>query len=159
MTYFTAEELILSFLYALVYGISYAAFVETIGALGKLFRNVPTFVQSVIIYDKLCPPSYINLTPNDRHAGLRTFATTTAFSIGFILLSYFALDGEVRLYTLIASITSFFIFKMLTKKYISGAAYAILSVVFRFSLILLRVILYPIRYIYLHKKTKNVVCK
>ena len=145
MTYFTAEELLLSFLYALVYGISYAAFIETIGVLGKLFRNVPSVVQSVIIYDKLCSPSCITLIKNDRHAGIRTFATTTAFSIGFIFLSYFALDGEVRLYTLIASITSFFIFKLLTKKYLSSTAYAILSVVFRLPLILLRVILYPIR--------------
>ena len=88
---FSFDEVFLSVILALIYGVIFSVFLSPI-----LYFFKGAFVTAVSII---------------------------FFSFGFMLLSYVALDGELRMYMLLFSLSSFF----LSKKYIFDRIFCLLK--------------------------------
>lgn len=112
MMTFSAGEIFSSVVYALIYGIAFAMMLSA-------FKAIKEGIYASLEYLK-------NLSWNDRIFSLprlkrvdfihRTSAVAHAlsillFAVGFSLLSYLSLDGQIRLYMLILSFASFYMSK------------------------------------------------
>ena len=76
------------------------------------------------------------------------------FTLGFYILSYAFLDGEIRIYMLLVSVISLFSTKNLFYSFLLGIIDRIFMVVCRILTVTLRIIFFPLRifYCYLSKK-------
>ena len=115
MIYFTAEEIYLSILHSILYGVIFAALLSAIDCILKLSKQIPDYFSSVMVYEKIfsIPRRKRADECGIRIGKLRIFVYVIGFTIGYILLSYFSLDCVFRVYTLVLSL-SFICFSKLT---------------------------------------------
>ena len=138
MIAFSIEEIAFSILAALCYGLIFSAGLSFVLALIGVAFCAPA-AGKIYMYEKIFPlPTFKELNIN-RKFGMTTWILSIAlYWLGFCLLSYLALDGELRLYMLVLSFASFYLsnfaFSAFFTKlflYFSRVFLIVLSLVFR----------------------------
>lgn len=109
---FSIAELLFSVALALLFGICFCAFIIILDILIGAFSLIPGFFSMIISFDKLLPtPRLINVQTNRQKGPLYIFLSVLIFALGFSLLSYVSLDGEIRIYMLALAFASFYLSK------------------------------------------------
>ena len=113
MIYFTAEEIFGSIIYAALYGGGFAAFYVLATFLSEELIMIKYVLKSSAKYDKFfeIPESLkcgdTKAEVSDTLAAILKFSFILLYGVGFILLSYFALDGTFRIYLLAITLMSY----------------------------------------------------
>ncbi len=113
MIYFTAGEIFRSLIYGAIYGVLCALLCFFIRAFRLILKDVVACVRQIFFWKKISDKiildgSFDNISPSS--AGV--IVEIVSFTLGFILLSYIALDGLIRVYLLITVSASFYLSKM-----------------------------------------------
>ena len=106
MIYFTAEDIFRSILCSIIYGVGYAISLTIFEVILSQKHNFGQYLVSVSKYERLTKiehpdtslKSYVSQNP------IILAFSIFLFFIGYLLLSYFALDGVIRIYVLIIAI-------------------------------------------------------
>ena len=112
MMTFSAGEIFSSVVYALIYGIAFAMMLSAIKAIKEGVSSSFEYLKKVSSNDnifslpRLKRVDFIHRTSAVAHA-----LSILLFAVGFSLLSYLSLDGQIRLYMLILSFASFYMSK------------------------------------------------
>ena len=109
---FSTEELFTSVIFALAYGAIFAIAFSFIVVVKESLSVMIDMLKSALRYEKILPLPRFNNVKNDFKPG--AFISVIAvfmFAVGFSLLSYMALDGQLRLYMLILSFALFYLSK------------------------------------------------
>lgn len=155
MIAFTVSEIILSLISATIYGISFAILLRLLAEIVPFVRCVLLFPKEVFFYKgsireiKRCEGR--TGTPKGRFDvskifdGIYVTAAVFLFFFGFILISYAFLDGEIRLYMLIASLSCTFLAKKTVVDYFFTALGRCLFFVYSLLLMVCRIAVFPLR--------------
>lgn len=149
MTYFSFNEIIFSILCAIIYGVG-------IGSLFQVARLIPQGLYALaklpylsIIYSgkigQITTYKSAEGKGNKWTLGVSVFLKTVIFSIGLVLLSYMALDGEVRVFVILFSLLGFLL--SYTVGFLLNKLIKLLSFIYKYVVIFMRVILYPLHFI------------
>lgn len=148
MIYFSLSKVIFSIFHALIYGILFGFICSVFKYIPPVLKNIIIIPKSLIVYSGPIS-SYRFIKNRDKKAtafgNLAVFFKIVLFSLGFILLSYYSLDGEARFYLVVFSLIGVKLSRIL-----SVLLYALLLPIKRilyFLLIFLRIILYPLKII------------
>lgn len=149
MIQLTLSKVLFSVLCATCFGF----FLAVLGIAGKVvvseIKILPAVIKSVFVYDE--KPWRIErgtfrgvpLGTKSRIAQeIFQFIKIIAFSLLFILLSYFALDGQIRIYMLAIALLSLFFTRKMLSKTIFPVLCVIIGEFYRFSAIALRLAFY-----------------
>lgn len=113
MITFSIREIIFSALSAVIFGVVFSAFVCTLDMLIGVASSLPEFLIASVRFDKVFPPARLSVSARKRSVGpIYLFFCILIFALGFSLLSYISLDGEIRIYMLILSFASFYLSKI-----------------------------------------------
>jgi len=109
MIYFSFSEILLSILHALLYGVIFGSVYHVIRSLIFIIKSLVRFPKDVLFYNKLfffCGCGIITIKSNENKfiGAAKAFLETVIFTLGYILLMYYAVDGEVRVYLLLFSL-------------------------------------------------------
>ena len=147
MTTFTLKEILLSVEYAAIFGVSFAICECALFAVKSSFCGTVAFFSSIFRYNKL-----LFIEPLERRGKKRSalwiFISIMCYSLSFILLSYYTLDGCIRGYMLLISLSCVYVFK----KYVLPFVSRLISPPFIFFectiIVVLRMLLLPLRIIF-----------
>lgn len=108
MIYFTYTEIILSLIYAVLYGVLFGCsyqLIRSVVPLVKMVLEIPreSLAYGTSIFRKRKRINFEAKTKNKLVGSVSVFSAIIAFSIGYILLCYYTLDGQLRLYLLVFS--------------------------------------------------------
>ena len=170
MIVFTSEEIIYSVICAIVFGILFSA---VIFVFQNFFNIICIILSSLLRTDKKIKEKLNNTVIRKisdwliiikrigkaLFSNFKTVLTVFLFTIGFILLSYYTLDGVVRLYQLIIAffaykVTMALIFNPINKittsvvVKISDCIYSILNYI-------IKIISWPFKFLYLNFKKRK----
>ena len=110
MMTFTGREILLSALYALIYGGGFSFVYQLLIILVRTVKAMPSLAVEILNADKIFPsPRVKNAINKGKEGALFAFFSVVLFFIGFQLLSYLALDGQLRIYMLALSSAAFYI--------------------------------------------------
>lgn len=159
MIYFSSSEILISVIASALYGVLFSLFSLAFVVFACLFKEFFRSVKNAFDYSiKLSAIPLKN--PNKSTGGVYVFLGIIAFSLGYVLLCYFSLDASFRLYVLLISATTYFIFYSFINKIITPILNAIIfRVLFCLSAVL-RIFAFPFFKIYVYikeKKDKNKV--
>ena len=108
---FSFDETVFSVLCAVIFGIGFCFFYTVNSIIFLSLKNMPKIFLEIIVFDKVFPSPSIKIGIKEgKTGGIYAFFSVVAFFIGYMLLCYFTLDGEIRLYMLVISSASFFLF-------------------------------------------------
>lgn len=144
---FSFSEIINSVFCAIIYGCGYFVYFTILRILLSRLRDVKFFIRSTYDYSKITEKKRrgdVALKPSS----VTAFFDIFIFGIGFILLSYFALDGCLRVYMVIVSSFVFFSLKKLLYSRTSCVAGKLLDHIELPLLVCLRVMLLPFIWIF-----------
>ena len=85
---------------------------------------------------------------DNKNSSLVAFLKVISFSLGFLLLSYYSLDGEIRLYMLLLSLFSLKTSNKFSLCFIEPALNKICTLFYRVLLLFFTAILFPVRIIW-----------
>lgn len=164
MIYFAAEEIYTSVLYAIIYGFVFAIISRLSRLLIEEIRLARHLVTAVIRYEKIFdPPIALKYSAEkcklDGMSGrIFKFCEILTFGIGYILLSYLALDGLHRVYILIISLIAYFLAERLISVTLLKALILIIELIMTLIVYIFRILLKPIIKIhsYFAEKTINI---
>lgn len=146
MINFTREEILLSMLYAAIFGAGFAAFISCFNVISSAMTTLPAIIREIFFFDKIFSPP--RFSPDELKAKkgiIFTIFSILLFSFGFSVLSYISLDGQIRIYMVVLSFASFY----LSKITFCDIFIRLFLVAFKWILsllcILLRVLIYPFR--------------
>lgn len=144
MMTFSEAELISSVVYALIYGILFACLLSATQLVKEILLNIKTIGREMLMVEKIFPlPRFRNMKiQRDLGAGLSVLSIFI-YAIGFSLLSYLALDGEIRLYMFLLSFASFYLSKFVFFEFLTN----VFLKFFRLLLILLSFAVRPVFFI------------
>ena len=153
MITFSAREILISCAVAGAYGTFFAVLLYFIFAVMRETKYILRVPKLAVVYygSPFDLPSRDKSIKNVEALGsnIRVAVCITAFTVGYILCSYYSLDGSLRLYTAVLSVATFF----LSRKYLKNAIdFLVEKVVFSLiyiPLLILRILLYPIHRIWL----------
>lgn len=151
---FWIENITAGLVSALIYGMVFSIFCSVCKTVAESFRLLFSAFGLVIKYDrklfevaelKRCEPVLICGCFGELIYGFFVII----YMLGFTVLSYFVFDGEIRAFTFLASLLSFFIFEKALAPFLEDVVLKIYICFIKFAVIILRVITYPIRQILL----------
>ena len=166
MIYFTAEEVFNSIIYAALYGGGFAVFYVLVTFLSEEFIMIKYILKSSGKYDNFfrIPESLkcgnTKAEISDPLAAILKFSFILLYGVGFILLSYFSLDGTFRIYLLAITLISYwlvcFTLRVTLIKILSKIAFLLnITAVYIF-----RLLLYPFIKIHsLYVKNARNICQ
>ena len=161
---FTTFEIMLSVISASVFGAIFAFFDTILKILSLEFNHVKRIREHV-----LGSGSFFSLPKRAdfhkdkskesyRYLGeISTFAKVIIFIVGFILLSYYSLDGAVRLYLLLFGIGFFILFRGISDKTLLRIVDAVFCFLYGIFVICLRLVCRP--FMFTVKKISNYFSK
>lgn len=146
MMSFTMAEILLSILYALIFGVGFSLFAVLMLIVREIVLVFGRMMEMAVDFEKLLPlPTVKNMKINQAPGRLITVLWVIFFSLGFCLLSYLSLDGEIRLYMLILAFASFYLSKFVFFNIFSRLFVFLFGLLFSFLSIILRVIILLLR--------------
>ena len=156
MMHFSMTEVLWSLIYALIFGGCFFLFYIAAVVLKSECKRITTLPRLIIKYDKIFEKQAINKSRTDCSLGAVTKASLVIlYSLGFVLLSYYALDGCVRMYLLFLSITTFLFLKIVLEDIILRFIKSVFDSVFYLILILFRIAVFPFLRIFLNFKARK----
>ena len=151
---YTSSELLLSVLHAMIYG----AIFSVIYQLALLIYGL-SLRGALVVYDKFfsLPRLRGKLSLTD-FGGIFAFFSLLGYFIGFLLLSYYSLDGQLRLYMLAVSSATFYCFNLSFCVILRNIIIFLLDLILAFLTLGVRIILLPIRILIniFQKKSLNI---
>ena len=112
MILFDYNDVLLSMLYALIFGFSFAFVYSIILLIKRALVSLPSIVKDVFFLQKsITAKSFDYLLNNVIPGRLLLAFSIVIYGIGFFLLSYVVLDGQIRIYMLIISFAAFYLSK------------------------------------------------
>lgn len=162
MMHFTVSEIFSSVLFAFIFGAGCAFLYMLALSIFDQLAYILLFPKYIFCYSEkiLSIPPKTNSGRKEKGSPVLTFFSIIIFTLGFILLSYFALDGSIRLYMLVISLSSLF----LVKKVLLSKIFSLLNIsvyyLFSYIIIALRVVTYPFlrSFFYIKKKILKQKC-
>ena len=152
MKYFTAEEIFRSIVSALIYGTFFEILCIIIYSFCTLISELISLPRKVFFYGgKLMSSPYATVADNNSPTRVRgagafvLIVKVLLFSLGFLLLSYYSLDGVIRAYLLLLSLSSLYLVRNLIRPIAIHAFSTILRWLLSFLIIVLRTVTYPVR--------------
>ena len=159
MIVFSLRQILLSCLYSAIYGFSFAVILIALLVLSDTLVLFFRAIRSVVAYEgRITALSAWDKDVKPRSRGWRPELAVGVgaflYSVGYVLLSYYALDGAVRLYTFIIALLAVFF----TYKLAAGGARRMFErvffVIFCPLVLFLRILTYPLHKI-LNKRMLN----
>lgn len=158
MIAFTTREVLCSLIYSLIFGVGFFALTTAFSALlryafrfGKLWDDLTTYGK---IFEK---PMKIRGRIPESLESIESFLLTLCFFLGFILLSFYALDGSVRLYTFLTALAAFCLLHRVLFSRVSAAIFCMLDVIYFVFVFLIRALTFPFLRLFVKIKSKNIV--
>lgn len=150
--YFSATEIFESVISALVLGSVFGIFCIFVSTLFDFLSSAFLSLRSLFTYEKIFErPSLLSPEKRERKSsieGIITFLTTVVFGLLYILLSYYSLDGAIRVYMLLLFGGSYLgVFLPLSrylKPYFLRALFALLILLVYF----IRILIAPFRWFF-----------
>lgn len=157
MMTFSAEEIFSSVIFALAYGAIFAVIFSLTVVLKEILAVSFAMLKSSLRYDKIFPlPSLKNVKISNKSGALISVVSIFLFAVGFSLLSYLALDGQLRLYMLILSFASFYLSKIAFSDIFSRVIFFAFRISFILIIFVIRLVLWlPKRIFNLLQLIKN----
>lgn len=155
MIYFSFREILLSVGYAALYGVITALIFVSFLSLKGLLSDLRAYSREIISYERVF--SSIKAKRSEGEVELSAAATFFAiifFFLGFILLSYHALDGEIRIYMLIVVFASFYLSKIAFLSVFQKVIIRFFRFVLYVLIVILRLVIMPFRSFYPKIKEK-----
>lgn len=140
MIYFTSEEILFSVIASLVFGASFGGVFSLLSLIKPLIKAITVGTASGV---RLPLKKIRRIAISDYEEGstaVGTMLTVILFALLYVLISYIALDGAVRIYTLLISLSSAAIIKYISAKSLTNALkilFELLIYVYSISLSLL----------------------
>ncbi len=114
MIWFSPSEIGYSIICSLIYGAVFAALVCFVSLLSTLLSNAKAVLSSFVLPNKVrIKQSELLRQAKSDISSFITVLLIILFTLGYILLSYYTLDGSMRSYTLLLSVASLLIFRFL----------------------------------------------
>lgn len=146
MMTFSAGEIFSSVVYALIYGIAFAMMLSVIKAIKEGIYASLEYLKNISKNDRIFSlPSLKRVNFMHRTGAVAHALSILLFAVGFSLLSYLSLDGQIRLYMLILSFASFYLSKIVFFDFLNKAIGFILSSAFFLLCPLVRMLIYPVK--------------
>ena len=143
---FSFEEIYGSMLYAITWGAVFCAAFSLCGLILGIVGSFGRICRVIFVYEKIfAPPTKEELKIVPRYNALLSFVSVLIFTLGFAVVSYFSLDGVIRLYMLILSFASFYLSKIVFFDFLNKAIGFILSSAFLLLCPLVRLLIYPVK--------------
>lgn len=160
MIYFTAEDVFRSILCSIIYGICYAFLLTFFEVIICEKRGLNQYINSIFKYEKLSKIERPDTTPSNYILQNRIILSFSIFLFfaGYLLLSYFTLDGALRMYVLIIAISLTYFIRQTLGKYIITITSKLIRTILYPVIVLLRIImilLHRMRVLYVTCKPKN----
>ena len=156
MMSFSTREILLSLLYSAIYGAVYFAFYTSICVVKNGFALLRCVPQSIIRYDKILDnPIKKQGRITTESSAFAVAASVILFMVGLIFLYYYALDGCVRLYAFLVSLSSFLLLKRLIFWRCFAWFRGLQSFLIYLVIVLFRMLLFPFLRLFLHFKRKK----
>lgn len=150
---FTTLEILLSVVSASVFGAIFAfldIILEILSLEGEHIKRIREHIfgpQKIISIPKRVGTENEKTKEKYKYIGeLITFFKVIIFTVGFILLSYYALDGVVRVYLLVFGVVFFLALRCLFEKSILKIADSLFLLLYGAFIILLRIFCRPTEY-------------
>ncbi len=110
MITFSFEEILFSILAALCYGLIFSAGLSLFLVIIRVAFSIPVAAGEIYRFEKIFPLPKFKGINTERKCGTVTWILAiAAYWLGFCLVSYLALDGEIRLYMLVLSFASLYL--------------------------------------------------
>ncbi len=156
MMYFSIAEIFLSLLYASIFGGGFFLFYIVVKVLKREVKKISFLPGLLIRYDKILEKPTINRGRiNYSFDSMISAILAIIYSLGFLLLSYYALDGCLRIYLLFVSLAAFLIPKKLLTERLLWLTEKLFDSVFYLVTILLRIAIFPFLRLVLRFKAKK----
>lgn len=144
MIYFTSDEILISIICALIFG---GAIAIIFVLLDSIWRVLHFCIENArLIYMPKMPLSQIfkrNFAREYDCSAAEVTVRVVSCAVGFILLSYAVLDGEIRLYMLFLASASFYLSKNTLCRLVKILLDRSLRLVCCFVILILRTVFYP----------------
>ena len=161
MISFTHAEILSSCIWAVMYGLFYCVLYCISVSLTNLLSCLPGDIKSMLGFERIFPLPKFKHEKTKSIGSLLIIILVFLYGLGFSLISYAALDGEIRLYMLVLSFASFYLsknvffnFEQSTIRLIYVALLKIISLLIRLLVVLKRRIVFVFRKIITHKNDK-----
>ena len=153
MINFTREEILFSMLYAAVFGGGFAAFISCFNVISSAMATLPLIIKEIFVFEKIfSPPRFSEVDVKTKKGVIFTIFSILLFALGFSVLSYISLDGQIRIYMLILSSAVFYLSKITFLDIFARLILAVFKWILSLLSIVLRVLVYPL--VFFVKRTK-----
>ena len=111
MIYFSPVEILCSLLHAVVFGMGFSFIYQLFVVILRTVKSIPGLMNEILFAERIFPfPSVKGKIKEGEEGGMTAFLSVIFFFLGFLLLSYFSLDGRLRIYMLVVSSASLYVF-------------------------------------------------
>jgi hypothetical protein len=160
MRYFSSEEIWLSIISALIYGAIFEIICIAFTVLTAYLTGLLRLPKSVFFYrGRLLSTPYskagcFDAAVTGRISQLISHSIgVVCFFVGLLLLSYYCLDGIIRIYVLVLVLSSLYLTRVLLRPIVTKAFFCLLRLILSVVTVALRIITYLPRLLLLHVLT------
>ncbi len=149
MISFSTGEIMISVGYAILWGIVFSAAYALCILLVGLMRSLPKIVRDIFVFDKILPtPSFASYLSIGKRGAFFSFASVVIFTVGFNIISYFSLDGVIRIYMLIISSAAFYVSKIVLFDILSKLLLWLISALLMMLCVVFRLLVTPLKWLF-----------
>ena len=144
MNYFSLREILYSLLYAIIYGAVSALIFCVFRSARIILYDIRKSVGLLIKYDKIYQVRFTEDPGKSREMHpTELFLSIVFLFVVYILLSYHALDGVIRLYMLITFFASFYLSKIVISAFLDKIVGRIVRLIFSLFIVAFRFATFP----------------
>ena len=156
MITFGVSEIFASMLYACIYGFLFSSIYSFITALFSSFKFLPKKISNIFHKPRLFSSLKTDRTIIENNpCGTSIACFVIIFALGYVFLSYFALDGLIRLYMLVIAFASFYLSKFVFFGIFTFVFFAVSDILVLITAYVLRIISWPFVIFYMKFEKKN----
>lgn len=145
---FEKGELLLSALFAVIYGAGFSVLLCGVDIILAGLSVMPRFFGETVRFDNILPPPrFAKDSFRWRRGPIYIFLAFTLFALGFSLLSYVSLDGQTRIYMLILAFASFYLSKIAFFDFLRKAFLWLFGLALSAASVMVRLAILPIKLI------------
>ena len=141
---FTSREILLSVLFSAIYGVVFSVIYQLLITLFHVLKSTPDLIINILKSSKILPaPDVKCLVKDQKVGGGFAFFSVILYFLGFLLLSYLSLDGQLRLYMLVISSASLYISNLTFCVFLKELALFLLNLIVLLLSTVLRLVILP----------------
>ena len=155
MISFSINEILVSIGYAAGYGVAYSAIFSLCLLIRALIFSLSNILSDIFRFEKIFPlPSFKKHIKLSERGAIFSFLSVIIFALGFILISYFALDGVVRVYMLFFAFAAFYLSKFVLFDFLNKIFVWFFDKLLMLLCLFLRISFAPIRSLFKFVKSR-----